>query len=96
MLEEHGVEFSCRDYVREPLSEIELRGVLAKLGAEPSDVLRPRDPAYRKLNLRGDEPADDLVRHIVANPGLLERPIAVRGERAVVARPPETVLRMVD
>lgn len=96
MLEERGAEFRYRDYAKEPLSEIELRVVLERLGAEPRDVLRVRDPAYRKLDLSGDEPADDLIRHLVANFGLLERPIAVRGGRAVVARPPEIVLSLVD
>ena len=52
--------------------------------------MRRRDPAWRELDLEG---ADDeaLVEAMAGRPGLLERPIAIRGERAVVARPPETV-----
>ena len=57
---------------------------LAKLGVEPARVLRKRDKAYKALGLTGKEPADALIGHLAANPGMLERPIGVVGDRAVV------------
>lgn len=84
------MEFEFRDYREEPLSPDEIRETLGKLDATPGDVLRKRDPAWRELDL--DEDADEaLIAAMARHPGLLERPIVVRGDRAVVARPPERV-----
>lgn len=84
------MEYGLRDYVEEPLSESEIRALLGTLGMRPGEALRKRDPAWRELDL--DEDDDDAVIAAMArHPGLLERPIAVRGDRAVVARPPERV-----
>lgn len=84
------MEFELRDYVEEPLSESEIRALLGTLGMRPGDALRTRDPAWRRLHLdRADD--DAVVAAMAERPGLLERPIAVRGDRAIVARPPERV-----
>lgn len=84
------MEYELRDYVADPLSESEIRALLDTLGMRPREALRKRDPAWRELDL--DENDDDAVIAAMArHPGLFERPIAVRGERAVVARPPERV-----
>ena len=95
MLDERGIEYRYREYTQEPLSEAKIRQVIAKLDVTPADVLRKRDPAYRRLDLTGDESNDELVRLMAANPTLLERPIGVVGERAVVGRPPERLLELV-
>lgn len=94
LLRERGVAFTYRDYDKEPLSEAELREVLGKLGARPRDVLRKRDKAYKALGLTGDEPDDTLLRHLAANPGLLQRPIGVRGDWAVLGRPVDKLLEL--
>lgn len=94
MLNERGIEFEYRDYDKQPLNEAELREVLAKLGVEPAKVLRKRDKAYKALGLTGKEPADELIGHLAANPGMLERPIGVFGDRAVVGRPIEKLLEL--
>ena len=96
MLDEQGVEYAYRDYRKDPLSRAEVRTLLASLGVEPVDVLRKRDRAYRELGLTGSEPAEDLISHLAEHPTLLERPIGVLGDRAVVGRPPENLLSLVD
>ncbi|MBX2799493.1 MAG: arsenate reductase (glutaredoxin) [Myxococcales bacterium] len=92
MLDERGVDFTYREYTREPLTEAELRDVLGKLGLEPSDVLRGRDA--KKAELTGDESADELITLMASNPRLLQRPIGIMGDRAVVGRPPEKLLEL--
>ena len=92
MLEEHGVEFRYREYKKEPLGEGELRELFAKLGLSPRDLLRRRDKAYRELGLSGDESEDRLIELMAGHPTLLERPIGVSGQRAVVGRPPDRLL----
>ena len=86
--------FRYREYREEPLTEDELRDVLGWLRMRPAEVLRRKDRANEALGLTGDEPDDVLLRHMAAHPTLLQRPIAVRGERAVVGRPAERVLEL--
>lgn len=73
----------------------EIEAILRKLGAEPGDVLRIRDGANRELGLTGDEPREELLRQMAEKPTLLQRPIGVLGDRAVVGRPPERLLELV-
>ncbi len=84
------MEYELRDYVANPLSESEIQALLGTLGTRPREALRKRDPAWRELDLDEDDDAA-VIAAMARHPGLLERPIAVRGERAVVARPPERV-----
>lgn len=90
MLNEKGIEYRYREYTREPLSEAEIRDVLRKLGLRPRDVLRKND-----LGFTGGEPENDLIAAMARHPTLLQRPIGVAGDRAVVGRPPERLLELV-
>lgn len=94
MLDEKGIEYRYRDYVKNPLSEAEIRDVLDRLGLRPKDVLRSKDPAFQALGLTGDEPDAELVAAMARHPTLLQRPIGVAGGRAVVGRPPERLLEL--
>ena len=95
MLKEKEVPYRYRDYRDEPLSATEIRALLQKLGQRPGDVLRRNDAAFKKLGLTGKEPAARLVKLMAENPTLLQRPIGVRGKKAVVGRPPENLLELV-
>jgi len=92
LLHEHGVAHTYREYTQDPLSESELREVLGKLGVGPRDVLRSRDA--NKAGLSGDETDEQLISLMALNPRLLQRPIGVVGGRAVVGRPPESLLTL--
>ena len=94
MLDEKGIEYRYRDYVKNPLGEAEIRDVLKRLGLRPKDVLRSKDPAFQALGLTGDEPDAELVAAMARHPTLLQRPIGVAGDRAVVGRPPERLLEL--
>lgn len=97
LLEERGVEAERVDYFVEPLDEPRLRELLAKAKLRPREVLRVKEPAYRELGIAGRELSDDeLIALLVEHPELLQRPIVERGERAVLARPPERVLELLD
>lgn len=95
MLKENKVDFEYREYTEVPLDEKEIRELLAKLGLSPKDVLRKRDPSYKKLGLTGTESAKVIIKHLADNPTLLDRPIGVLGGKAVVGRPPEKLLDLV-
>lgn len=89
MLNEKGIEHRYREYTREPLSEAEIRDVLRKLGLRPRDVLRKND-----LGFTGDTPDDELIAAMARHPTLLQRPIGILGDRAVIGRPPERLLEL--
>lgn len=95
MLKDHGIEYRYREYTQDPLTEDELRDVLGKLGLPASAVLRKREKIRRELGLTGDEDDDVLVPHMAAHPTLLQRPIGVLGDRAVLGRPAEALLELV-
>ena len=92
MLNEHGIEFDNREYTKAPLSQKELRSVLAKLGMKAADVLRSRDA--KKAGLTGTESEDELIALMEANPRLLQRPILVSDNTAALGRPVENLLTM--
>lgn len=96
MLREHEIEFSYREYRAEPLSQSEIKAVLRKLGVQAKDVLRRRDRSFRQIGLTGGEPESELIAHMAKHPTLLERPIGVRGRRAVIGRPPEKLLTLAE
>lgn len=89
MLDGKGIEYRYREYTREPLSEKEIRDVLRKLGLRPRDVLRKNN-----LGFTGDEPDKELIAAMASHPTLLQRPIGVLGDKAVVGRPPERLLEL--
>jgi len=90
LLAERGVDYEAVEYHVEGLSEPELRDLLAKAGLRPSEALRMREEGARELAAAGDEEA--IIAAMVARPQLLQRPIVVNGDRAVLARPVERVL----
>jgi arsenate reductase len=93
LLTERGIEFDSVEYHVTGLTEDELRGLLTKAGARPHDLVRAREATA--VGLDPDALDDDsLISAMVANPRLVQRPIVVRGDRALLARPVERVLEL--
>ena len=91
-LNECGVEFESVNYYETPLDEAALRELVTKLGIAPRELLRKDEAVYRELGLgQRDVPDDELIQLMIAHPDLMQRPIVVRGDRAVVARPVENL-----
>jgi arsenate reductase len=91
LLRERGIDYDAVDYHVTGLTEPQLRDLLARMGAGPRDVLRTREPRAAEVAALDD---DALIAEMVAHPELVQRPIVVRGERAVLARPVERVLEL--
>ena len=97
MLKERGVEFDQVNYYIDPLSEAKIRSLLYKSGLAPRELLRPKDPLYRELDLANSKHSDDeLIALMVEHPDLIQRPIGELGDRAVLGRPPERILELLD
>jgi len=93
LLRESEVEFTRVNYFEDRLGEVQLRGLLAKAGLRPRDIVRLKEDRARELPLDDD---DAVLRSLVERPELLQRPIVEWGDRAVLARPPEKVLKLLD
>jgi len=91
LLADQGVDFERVEYHVEGLTDEELRGLVAKVGVPARELLRMREPGAREL---ADADDDTVIAAMVAHPPLLERPVVVNGEQAVLARPVERVLEI--
>jgi arsenate reductase len=97
LLQDSGKAFDAVDYYGTPLTVEALRELIVKLGLSVRDILRVDEPLARSLGLDERQPPDDeLLRIMVANPDLIQRPIVVRGEEAVLCRPPENVRHLLE
>ena len=98
LLDERGIAAEHVQYHVEGIDEATIRDLLAKAQIGPRDALRRREPLVAELGLlEGDGISDDdLVALMAKHPELLQRPIVVRGDRAVLARPVERVLELLD
>ena len=80
------------DITRTPPTVAELRELCAAIGVSPREILRTKDPAYAELGLDSGRHDDEKLLELMSkNPGLIQRPIVVRGKRAVLARPVELI-----
>ena len=95
LLRERGIEPVLRRFLEEPPTPEELAGLFVRLGAGPRALARKDADEYQALRLSDRSADDELVRALVSHPRILERPILVAGDRAVVAKPPERVLELV-
>ena len=94
LLRENGVEPGVIEYLKTPPNKTALRDLLAKLGLAAHEVLRAKENEYAECDLSAESSKEKILTAIVANPILLERPIIVKGNRAVIGRPPENVLAL--
>lgn len=95
LLEQRGLNPTVIRYLETPPSATELKQILARLGIGPRQLLRSGEEEYKTLNLA--DPAltnAQIIDAMVAHPKLIERPILVAGDVAVIGRPPEKVLEI--
>jgi arsenate reductase len=84
-------DIEIREYLKEPPSIEELRDLLVRLNLEPMDIIRKQEKIFKE-NFKGKSFSDEeWLRILNENPKLIERPIVVRGNKAVLCRPPERV-----
>jgi arsenate reductase (glutaredoxin) len=95
LLEARGLAPNIIRYLENPPSAAELRELLGKLGLAPRELLRTGEDEYKELNLADADLSDEqLIAAMVTHLRLIERPILIAGDRAVIGRPPEKVLEL--
>ena len=97
MLREQGVEPEIVKYLEEAPDAATLKTLLSMMDMAPRELLRKREKEYKELDLADPSLGDDeIVAVMVEHPRLIERPIVVNGDRAVMGRPTERVLEVLD
>ncbi len=92
LIEDAGVELEVVEYLTTPPSVKELDCIVTMLGLEPEDLMRKKEAVYKELGLAGKILSRaEAIQTMVENPKLIERPIVVQGNQAVIGRPPENV-----
>lgn len=92
---EKGVKFESVRYLETPLSASALKQLLRSAGLKPQDAARKNEPAYKEYVAGKDLRDAQLIEVMAKHPELIQRPIVVRGDKAVLARPVER-LRELD
>jgi arsenate reductase len=92
ILEKYNVTFDTRNYLENPLSTEELRELARRLGREPSTWTRKGEDAFTKFSLKKESDAEAWILALAEEPILMERPILVAAQQAVVGRPPENII----
>jgi arsenate reductase (glutaredoxin) len=96
LLEENEIVAEVVEYLENTPSEAELKSLVKKLGIGARQLLRKGEDAYKQNNLKDESLSDEqLIAAMHKFPKLIERPIVVKGDRAVLGRPPENVLELI-
>lgn len=96
LLQGRKVPLHIIEYLKEPPTRAELEGLRKKLGLAPAEWIRKGESEYKQTGLGANSPEDKLLDAMAKHPILIERPIVVRGNHAVVGRPPERVVELLE
>ena len=95
ILQDSNCEIEIINYLEIDLDVSLINDVLKKLSLQPRDILRTSEQYYKDNNLKEDNLSDDdLIDYMIKHPKLIERPIVIKGQKAVLGRPPENVLEL--
>ncbi len=92
LIEERGAQPNVVEYLKTPPNAAELTRILELLQLQPKQLMRTKEDLYKELGLADVDDNDTLITAMVNNPKLIERPIVINGDKAVIGRPPENVL----
>lgn len=91
LIEESGEMVTVVEYLKTVPTKDELKGIINMLGIEPLDLVRKGEAAYKDEFKGKDLNNDQWIEAMVQNPKLIERPIVIKGDKAIIGRPPEKV-----
>jgi arsenate reductase len=94
LLRDKGVEPEIIEYLKDPPSAKRIEEMIKMLGIEPHDLLRRKEKEYKQAGLSPDSSPTAIVKAIARYPKLMERPVVVKGKKAVLGRPPEAIRKL--
>ena len=95
ILEDSGQKYEIVNYIDSPPSPEELKILADKMGIKAHEFIRRKESIFKELGLQSHlEDENTLFQHMSGNPKLIERPIVVKGNKAVLGRPPEKIMEL--
>ena len=95
ILQDNNCDIEIINYLETDLDVSLIKDVLKKLSLKPRDILRTSEQDFKDNNLKEDNLSDDdLIGYMIKYPKLIERPIVINGDKAVLGRPPENILKL--
>jgi arsenate reductase (glutaredoxin) len=95
LIKDAGAEVEIIEYLKDIPTIEEMEMILMKLNLKPTDILRKGEPVYKEKFKNSNFNDDEWIKIMIEYPKLIERPIVIRGNRAVLGRPPENVLDLI-
>ncbi len=95
ILKDRNLDIEVIEYIKNGLSIAQIQEILEILGAKPLDIIRKNEKEFKEFNLRDLNLDDqDLIKKLSKSPKLLQRPIVINHDKAIIARPPENVIKI--
>ncbi len=94
ILESRGADTAVIKYLEEKITTEMIKELLKKLGISARELMRTKEAEYASLGLKDETNEEKLIEAMRVHPKLIERPIVIKGEKAVLGRPPEKVLEL--
>jgi arsenate reductase len=95
LIEEKNHDVTIVEYLKSPLNIAEIKQLISLLNVSPLDMMRIKETEFKEQNLANADDAT-LIAAMSTTPKLIERPIVTNGTRAIIGRPPENVLALID
>lgn len=96
IVEENGCDKEVVKYLETTPSKEDIKNILKMLGISARDLMRTKESIYKELDLKNETDEEKLIDAMVENPKLIERPIVIKGDKAIIARPPEKALELLN
>ena len=96
LIQESGEDFEIVEYLKNPLSNQELKALLYKLQMQPEELLRKGEAIWKEKYKGKTLEEDQILQAMAEHPKLMERPVVVKGGNAVLGRPPENVRALLE
>ena len=92
LLIENGVDFNKVNYYIKPFCKTKLKSLLKRMNMKPSELLRKNEKAYKDLDIKNKNYNEEKILELmIKNPDLVQRPIIEKGNKVILARPPERI-----
>jgi arsenate reductase len=95
LIKDAGVEVEIVEYLKAIPTAEDLKTILMKLNLKPTDILRKGEPVYKEKFKNSNFNDDEWIKVMIEYPKLIERPIVVKGNKAILGRPPQNVLDLI-
>jgi arsenate reductase (glutaredoxin) len=96
ILDEVGCEKEVVKYLEETLTKEDVKAVLKTLGLSARELMRTKEDVYEELNLKDERDEEKLVEAMAQNPKLIQRPIVIKGDKAIIGRPASLIKEFLD